>query len=237
MSTSIEEPAVDTEAETIVEPMVASVGEDPAVHAKRSFPVSIMDKAAAILDAAIDALPKLRKSTGGASATGNEGELEEMAGQPAATPAPRRIRAVLIYLGVLIVGGAGGGAIVYELLSSNAEQHSTETHSTETAAASDVKASSESGAKTEEKKPEVSHTESAKPVAESQAGLKTNAADAAQKPVSVLASVLAEEKAEKAAPVQANGATAAKRPLKSGDCKLAGGDIAALKDCVEKFNR
>jgi hypothetical protein len=27
------------------------------------------------------------------------------------------------------------------------------------------------------------------------------------------------------------------RLLKSGECSLVGGDIAALKDCVDKFNR
>ena len=103
-------------------------------HAKRSFRSTVGSAVTAVLDPGIAYLQALRKRAGGAQ--GANGEVDEdrrvsrsdrpggrrAAASPLAevevqAPKPkRRLRAFLVYLGVLLAGGMGGGVLAYELL-------------------------------------------------------------------------------------------------------------------------
>ncbi|MGK2952059.1 MAG: hypothetical protein ACSLEZ_06700 [Thiobacillus sp.] len=110
-------------------PDTPSKEETLAAHAKRSLLTKIRSRITAFLDKGIALLQRLRKQTAGAQAS-NEDEDKAGAGRdrpserrgsaapPEAatteTPKPtRRLRAILIYASVLLVGGLGGGALAY----------------------------------------------------------------------------------------------------------------------------
>ena len=105
--------------------------ESLCAHAWRSLRSTVSAAATAVLDAGIAVLQRLRKQVGGAQNAGRDDgedrprsrtdrpggrrdapvEAEAEASQPR-----RRLRAFLVYLGVLLAGGMGGGALAYNLL-------------------------------------------------------------------------------------------------------------------------
>jgi hypothetical protein len=122
--------------ETVLTPLHASVAHDPsdppaepageetlAAHAIRVLRASIGARVAAVLDAAIAALQKLRQKAGD-TAPAEEADERLVARRehgprrvetPASEPPPRRrrLRATLLYAGVMLAGIAAGGAIAY----------------------------------------------------------------------------------------------------------------------------
>lgn len=100
-------------------------------HAGRSLRATVSAAVTGVLDAGIAVLQRLRKQVGGAqNADRGDGEdrsrsrMDRPGGRrdapaeaEAEAPKPRRrLRALLIYLGVLLAGGMGGGALAYNLL-------------------------------------------------------------------------------------------------------------------------
>ncbi len=115
----------------------SSLAEKPAgeeslcAHAWRSFWATVSAVLAAVLDAGIAVLQRMRRRVGGAhNADGDDGEdrrgsrtdrpgarRDAPAGSEAEVPKPRRrLLAFLVYLVVLLAGGMGGGALAYNLL-------------------------------------------------------------------------------------------------------------------------
>ncbi|HEX7971105.1 MAG TPA: hypothetical protein VF501_02645, partial [Thiobacillus sp.] len=101
-----------------------------AAHAKRALRTRLQARITAVLDASIGFLQRLRKKTGGGQETedtedrrgsrpdrpGERRSATAAAETPADVPKPkRRLRALLIYVSVLLVGGIGGGALAYTL--------------------------------------------------------------------------------------------------------------------------
>jgi len=103
-----------------------------AAHARRALRTRVRTRITAVLDAGIAFLQRLRKKAGGEQEKaedtddrrGSRPDRSEArrntsavpAETPAESPKPkRRLRAVLIYISVLLVGGIGGGALAYTL--------------------------------------------------------------------------------------------------------------------------
>lgn len=103
-----------------------------AAHARRALRTRVRTRVTAVLDAGIGFLQRLRKKAGGEQekvedtddrrgARPDRSEARRSASAaPAETPAEapkpkRRLRALLIYISVLLVGGIGGGALAYTL--------------------------------------------------------------------------------------------------------------------------
>jgi len=97
-----------------------------AAHAKRALLTRLRTRVTAVLDAGIALLQGLRKKAGGPQATAEDEDergsrQDRPRGRPGAAPpveaeAPkpkRRLRAFLIYLGLMLAGGLGGGALAY----------------------------------------------------------------------------------------------------------------------------
>lgn len=100
--------------------------ETMAAHAKRALLARLRARVTAVLDAGIALLQRLRKKAGGAQAAAEDEDRpgsrhdrprERQGSAPpveAEAPKPkRRLRAFLIYLGLMLAGGLGGGALVY----------------------------------------------------------------------------------------------------------------------------
>jgi hypothetical protein len=157
-------------------------------------------------------------------------------------PAPRRLRIFVVYLSVLLTGGMGGGALAYGLLTNAPELRAAESTGLESAHA---KGTEESGAsqnkpdepqagriETEKKFEAPPAEEAKKPAVATQE--KPGAGEQRQAPLPA---------AETFGKVQQNpsvyGArdSGKKQVLKTGDCSLVAGNVAALRDCVDKFNR
>lgn len=97
-----------------------------AAHAKRALLTRLRTRVTAVLDAGIALLQGLRKKAGGPQATaededGRGSRQDRPRGRPEAAPAveaeapkpKRRLRAFLIYLGLMLASGLGGGALAY----------------------------------------------------------------------------------------------------------------------------
>lgn len=97
-----------------------------AAHARRALLARLRTRVTAALDAGIALLQGLREKTGGAQAAGEDEDRpgarrdrsrERKGSAPpveAEAPRPhRRLRAVMLYLGLMLAGGLGGGALAY----------------------------------------------------------------------------------------------------------------------------
>ena len=111
--------------------------ESLAAHAKRALRTKLCAKVTAVLDAGIAALQKLRKKAGGVQGAEENEErpgsrndrLRERPGSAAPqaeaeAPKPkRRLRAFLIYVGLMLAGGLGGGALAYAQFQKQLDRH------------------------------------------------------------------------------------------------------------------
>ncbi|MBI3431281.1 MAG: hypothetical protein HY018_03585 [Hydrogenophilales bacterium] len=103
-----------------------------AAHARRALRTRVRTRVTAVLDTGIAFLQRLRKKAGGEQEKAEDtddrrgsrpdrsearrGASAAPVETPAEAPKPkRRLRALLIYVGVLLVGGIGGGALAYTL--------------------------------------------------------------------------------------------------------------------------
>jgi hypothetical protein len=154
-------------------------------------------------------------------------------------PVPRRLRVFAVYLSVLLVGGMGGGALAYGLLTNTSEPQAVESAGTESAPAKDAEESranqekpdeAQAGRVEAEKKLEAPLAEDAKSTAATQ--LKS---DAAEPPPAPAAEALS--KVQQNPAVHSTYGSGKRQVLKTGDCSLVAGNVAALRDCVDKFNR
>jgi len=110
----------------------AATEETLTAHAKRALRAKVRTRVTAVLDAGIAFLQRLRKKAGGVQEKAEDTEdgrgsrpdrseaRRSMSAVPAETPAEapkpkRRLRALLIYVSVLLAGGIGGGALAYTL--------------------------------------------------------------------------------------------------------------------------
>jgi hypothetical protein len=229
--------------------------ESVSAHAKRALRFRVSAAAVAALDAGIASLQRLRKQAGGAQEA--EGATDEDrprqrnerpgARRDAAAPAAeaeaqaprRRLRGFLVYLSVLLAGGMGGGALTYNLCATLIERQSAQSrrmeatlakHSKSAAAAQKELEQAQAKRVDAEKKLEASAADHAKSSAEKQKKL-----DEAE---NRLGTLLAAERARnppQPSPVRRAGGKAL--PVKTGNCKVEGSNIAALKDCINDFYR
>ena len=160
-----------------------------------------------------------------------------------APPPKRRLRAILVYLCILLAGGMGGGALAYNLLEELINHRTSEDlrpaamkpKNDESVAATESNPEeaqawradaekkleeAQAGRVAAEKKLAVSLAEFTKSSAENQKKL-----DAAEKQLATLAPASRDSTSRK--PTQA----------KTGNCVLNSGNVTALKGCLEDFNR
>lgn len=231
--------------------------ESLSAHARRLLRARASAAATAILDAGIAWLQRLRKETGGAQYT--DGAADEDRRRPrndmlsgrrvapatsaaAEAPAPKRhLSAFLVYLSVLLAGGMGGGALGYNLLAKLLDRQFTQNgrlhvtiskHFKSTAAARKQLEQAQAMRIEAEKKLEASLADYAKSSAEKQKQL-----DEAQ---SRLAAMLAADHArnpQQPSPVSRGRAGGKTLPAKTGNCKVDGRNVSALKDCINDFYR
>lgn len=110
-----------------------------AAHARRALRTRVRTRVTAVLDAGIGFLQRLRTKAGGEQEKaedtddrrGSRPDRSEARRGASAAPAEtqveapkpkRRLRALLIYVSVLLVGGIGGGALAYTLFQQQVEQ-------------------------------------------------------------------------------------------------------------------
>lgn len=194
--------------------------------------------------------PRNARLGGGRDAAAPSDEAEAEAPKP-----KRRLLAYLIYFSVLLAGGMGGGALAYELLAKLLDRQATESRRLEAAISKQAKSVASNQKKLEEA--QTKRAEAEKKLEEAQAKrieaekkLEASLNDskaAAEKQkkldeaVKLLESIRGADRSSnvpRSPPVSRSGGTERKLgPPKSGDCTLAAGNINALKDCVENFNR
>jgi hypothetical protein len=231
--------------------------ESLSAHAKRALRTRVSAAAAAALDAGIASLQRLRKQAGGTQEA--EGAADEDrprqrndrpgarcdAAAPAAEadpPAPRRrLRGFLIHFSVLLAGSMGGGALAYNLLATLLDRQSAESRRLEATLEKHLKSAATAREALEqaqakrieaEKKLEASAADYANSSAEKQKKL-----DEAE---NRLGTLLATERARnppQPSPVRRASAGGKALPVKTGNCKVEGSNIAALKDCINDFYR
>jgi hypothetical protein len=188
---------------------------------------NLRGRAAAALDAGIACLVRLRSLAGGAAEEeaepGDDGpgsrradRREDSGSEVEPAPEPRRRRGIYAFLGVLLLGGAAGGALAYGLLTQALEHRAAEIRSQAAALAALAQTEAESQEKREQ-----------------QQALRLEAE-------TPLASALAERAREAQRPAEAGSAGPGGNggSLKAGDCALGGGNAGAvLKRCIDEFNR
>ncbi|WP_296893304.1 hypothetical protein [Thiobacillus sp.] len=122
------------------EPTDAPAAEETlAAHARRALRTRVRTRITAVLDAGIGFLQRLRTKAGGEPekaddaddrrgarpdrAEARRGASAAPAETPVEAPKPkRRLHALLIYVSVLLVGGAGGGVLAYTLFQQQLDQ-------------------------------------------------------------------------------------------------------------------
>jgi hypothetical protein len=227
--------------------------ESLGAHANRVLRSRLSAAATAVLDPGIALLQWLRKAAGGAQDAeagedGSRSRKDRPGGRPEAAAAPaaetgapkpkRRLRALLVYLSVLLAGGMGGGALAYDLLEKLIMYHFSEnrrleaslsTQSKSAAAARQDLEQAQAGRIETEKKLAVLRAEYARAAPERQDKL----AEAATRPGTTRAG-----NAQAPQPAGRDSADRQAPPPRTGDCSvIAGNDISALMDCIHKFNR
>jgi hypothetical protein len=255
-------PAHDTRAPARVARASAEepvAGESLYAHAKRSFRSGASAAATAVLDGGIALLQWLRKRAGGAQDADREagedrpGARRDRPGgqRDAAAPlaeagaqAPkRRLRALLVYLTVLLAGGMGGGVLAYDLLEELLDRQSAESKRLEAMVSENSKSSAttqknleeaQAGRIEAEKKLEASLAEHTKSAAELQKKLDETEKRLETMPAAERASIT---QTQRASTVSRGSAARKPPPLKTGNCALSPGNVGALKGCIEDFNR
>ena len=173
-------------------------------------------------------------------------------------PKPRRrLLTYLIYFSVLLAGAMAGGAAAFELLSDLLYRQSAENQRVEIAMAkhSDSVASNQSkldDAEAKRSEAEKNLAEATKKQAEVEKKLETALKDSEalaekQKKLDQVAKLLEQIRLAEAAGAGTRSVPASssdghrpqtsQSPTKTGDCTLNSGNIKALKDCVDSFNR
>ena len=169
----------------------------------------------------------------------------------------RRLLTWLIYFSVLLAGALAGGAASFELLYRSLQHQSAESQRVEAAMAKQSMsvASNQSkldAAETKRAEAEKNLAEAKKKQAEAEKKLEfalkdSNALADKQKKLDQVAKLLDQIRVNEASgsgsrPVPA-GSSGGSRPEtrqsshKTADCTLSSGNIKAMKDCVEAFNR
>jgi hypothetical protein len=255
-------PAHDARAPTRVARAAADepvAGESLYAHAKRSFRSTVSAAVTPVLDAGIAFLQSLRKRAGGAQGANREvdedrlGPGSDRPGGRRAAAAPlteveaqapkpkRRLRALLVYLSVLLAGGMGGGVLAYDLLQELLANQFAKSERLEAMISKHSKSAATTQQKLEEaqakrieaeKKLEASLAEYTKSTAEKQKKLD----DAEKRPEMMFAAERARN-AQRPSPVSPGSATRKAPQLKTGNCVMSSGNIVALKGCIEDFNR
>lgn len=194
--------------------------------------------------------PRSRKGTPGGGRAGvhaEEGEGEAEAPKP-----KRRLLTFLIYFSVLLAGGMAGGALAYELLAKLLDRQAAESRRVEAAAlkqsksvASNQKKLDDAQAKLAEAEKKLEDAQAKRIEGEKNLEAALNDSKAAaekqkklDEAVKLLDSIRGPDRssaAQRSPPVSSSERKP--RPLKSGDCTLAAGNVNALKDCVQNFNR
>jgi hypothetical protein len=135
----------------------ATTEESLAAHAKRALLTRVRARLTAILDAGIAVLQRLRKKAGGEpdaaededrprSRNDRSRERPGSVAPPAEAVAPRpkrRLRAFLIYVGLMLVGGLGGGALAYTQFQKQLDRQLAASRSLEAAHAKKTQPSAE----------------------------------------------------------------------------------------------
>jgi hypothetical protein len=171
----------------------------------------------------------------------------------AGAPKPRRrLRAFLTYFSVLLAGSMVGGALAYDLLAKLLDRQATDSRRVEAALSKQSKSIASSQKKFDEA--EAKRTEAVnkfeeanKKQMEAEKKLEAALADskaAAEKQkkldeaVKLLEQIRGAERsgtAQRSPPVSSAERTG--RPAKTGDCSLGTGNVGALNDCLQEFNR
>lgn len=213
------------------------------MHAYRVLRTRLSAMVGAVLDPGITFLQYLRKAAGFAQAGEDDaksrkdrpGARPEPAAPSAAAPAAtaatkpkRRLRAMLVYLSVLLAGGMGGGVLAYDLLDKLLIYHFTENRRLEAAFATQSWSAETTRQTLEETQSK--HSEAEKQLAALRAEHAKLVAEGKDK--LVLAPTRAETLRAGHVPVLPANA------VNSSNCKaIAGNDLNALMDCIHKFNR
>lgn len=229
-------------------------------HAKRSFRSTINAAVIAVLDPGIALLQWMRKGAGSPQDANREtgedrpGSRRDRPGgrrdaaapldeaDEAQAPKPkRRLRALLVYLSVLLAGGMGGGVLAYDLLEELLDHQFAKSarleamiskHSKSAAATRQELAEAQAKRIEAEKKLEASLAEYTKSAAE-----KQNKLDETERRLKPMLAAERASNAQRPSPVSPRGGARKAPPLKTGNCALNSGNVAALKGCIEDFNR
>jgi hypothetical protein len=241
---------------------VADQRETLTAHAKRVLRTRLAATACGVLDPCIALLQRLRTLSGCApdanaeagedafrpgKAKGGRGRDAEAGTEAAEAEAPkpkRRLLTFLIYFSILLAGGMGGGALAYELLASLLERQGAESRRVEAA----LSKQSKSTASNEQK---LAQAEAKRAEAETKlAEAKARQAEVEKKLEAALndSKAVAEKQKKldeavklldslRGAPAGRSGTEGKARAPKSGDCTMVAGNVSALKECLEGFNR
>jgi len=226
-------------------------------HARRLLRSRVSSAATAVLDAGIALLQRLRKAAGGTQdAQADDGRPGARNGRPggrhddsalpveteAEAPKPkRRVRALLVYLCLLLAGGMGGGALAYNLLENLLNRQMAENRRIEAATAKQVKSAATTQKKLEEE--QTLRIEAEKNLKESLADYAKSAAekqkklDEAEKQLATMLAAGRTRNVPQLSPAGSGRAGGKAHPPKAGNCTLNSNNIAALKDCIDDFNR
>ncbi|MFY9314963.1 MAG: hypothetical protein WAO95_05315 [Burkholderiales bacterium] len=203
-----------------------AVEESLAAHTRRVLRARMTAAAVRVLDPGIALLQRLRTAAGGTQ------DADKPAAEPAApAPAPRR-RMLVVCVGALLVGGAGGAALSFKLWENMLVHMAAEyrllegelSAQSDTAAAARRELDQANAARGDaEKKLAALRAEQANSAGRQEAITKLTP----QPDVARLTDTRAPQPAGRQAP-----------PPKPVDCQvIAGNDVSALMDCIHRFNR
>lgn len=237
------------------EPIVTPAAADSlSVHARRTLRTRLRGQITAMYGAGVAFLLRLRRQAG--EAPGKVEDADDRAGagpdrsesrrdastDPAESPAAdakpsRRLRTSLIYAGVLLVGGLGGGALAYILFQQQLDQMLSDKLRQEAARSKQARPSAEIQKAFENEqakriKAEATLAESSKSMAETQKKL-----DAAEKQLAALHVADGSNSGRLEILASRTSSDYRSHALKSGDCTLDAKNVGALKNCIADFNR
>ncbi len=186
------------------------------------------------------------------------GEQHEAAPPAVAAPKPRRrLLTFLIYISILLAGALAGGAAAYELLSRLLSRQSAESQRVEAAMAKQslsvaLNQSKIDAAESARSEAEKNLVEARKKQAEAEKKLEStvkefNALADKQKKLDQVGRLLEQIRVTEASGAASRSVPASnsgvyrpetrQSPSKTKDCTLSSGNIKAMKDCVDSFNR